>query len=291
MNCLNKWRLIDSGQCDAAYNMALDEAIAISVRNNLSPPTLRFYGWNQPSVTLGAFQKIDDIDFDYCLKNNLPLVRRTTGGRGILHWNELTYSFSARTEGEFSKGLLETYKRLSEPFENAFKKLGLNITKKITRERGRNIAHNPMCFSSLSYGEISLNGSKIIGSAQKRWQDGFLQQGSIPYSIDYERVSKVFKIRNLSLEYPTNKLYCLEELISNFDKERFKIILRLAFEETFNIILIESKTSHQEELLAQELCLKKYQNPLWTIEGMRNKQSYDNNEIPKTALSVLYMPE
>lgn len=291
MNRLEKWRLIDSGQCDAAYNMAIDEAIAFSVRNNISPPTLRFYGWEKPSITLGAFQKIDDIYIDYCLENNIPLVRRPTGGRGILHWNELTYSFSARNNEEFSKGLLETYKKLSEPFENAFRKIGLDVTKKTRRESGKNLSHNPLCFASVSYGEISLNGSKIIGSAQKRWKDGFLQQGSIPYSIEYEKVSRIFKIKDSSFEYPANKLYCLDELISNFDKEKFKIILKLAFEETFNIKLIESQTSPQEELLAQDLCLRKYRNPQWTMKGMRNNQSCDNSEIPKTALPVLYKPE
>ena len=101
VNYHKTWRLINSGTGSASYNMALDEAIAISVRKGGSPPTLRLYSWDMPSVTLGCFQKIRDIDIEYCRDASIPVVRRPTGGRAILHNKELTYSFSAKTDNDF----------------------------------------------------------------------------------------------------------------------------------------------------------------------------------------------
>lgn len=266
------WRLIDSGPCDAAYNMALDEAIAINVRSGDLPPTLRLYGWLSPSVSLGSFQKITDINLQYCIRNNIPVVRRPTGGRGILHGDELTYSFSAKNEGKFSAGLLETYRKLSAAFQFALNKIGLNVTIKMRREAGRNLTRSPLCFQSTSYGEISFDGKKLIGSAQKRWSDGFLQQGSIPYSINYEKLTGVFNINNellvTSAEFKKEnvnfKMAGLKELLKDLDDRRFKEYIKSAFEEVFNITLVDSQPSRREEELALRLLSEKYQNPQWT---------------------------
>ncbi len=196
------WRFIDSGLCDAAYNMALDEAIAISVRNGKSPPVLRIYGWACPSVSLGSFQNIASIDLKYCSENNIAVVRRPTGGRGILHRDELTYSFCAQNKGEFSGGLLETYWKLGSAFQSALKTAGLKVSIKTGRESSRN-TRSALCFESTSFGELSFNGKKLIGSAQKRWNNGFLQQGSIPYSVDYEKLIAVFKQYSTTSELPS----------------------------------------------------------------------------------------
>ncbi|MCL4457274.1 MAG: lipoate--protein ligase family protein [Nitrospirae bacterium] len=270
------WRLIDSGPCDAAYNMALDEAIAISVRNGDAPQTLRLYGWEVPSVSLGSFQKITDIDCNYCERNNIPVVRRPTGGRGILHGDELTYSFSAKNEGHFSNGLLKTYRKLSVAFYDALQNMGLPVTIKMEREAGRNLTRSPLCFKSTSYGELSFNGKKIIGSAQKRWPDGFLQQGSIPYSIDYGKISMVFKNESKGISG-------LKELLPDFDREMFKKRVKSAFEELFDITLAVSYPSPREEELARFLSSEKHLKQDW-IEGLSKHASfYNKNEIPKRA--------
>ncbi|WP_203472666.1 lipoate--protein ligase family protein [Dissulfurispira thermophila] len=280
---MTDWRLIDSGLCDAAYNMALDEAIAISVRNSNAPPTLRFYNWRCTSVSLGSFQKIADINIEYCINNNIPVVRRPTGGRGILHGDELTYSFSARNEGFFSGGLLETYHRLSLAFQSSLHRMGLKVTIKTQRESVANLTRSPLCFKSTSYGEISLDGKKLIGSAQKRWKDGFLQQGSIPYSIDYEKIDLVFKTIAPSLRQ-SKEILGLRKLIPNFEHEKFKEYIKSAFEEIFNITFIVSHPSPHEQRLALLLLSEKYQHPHWTLRTTKNTMSYNNNEISKKAL-------
>src|SRR3972149_6488404 len=119
----NNWRFIDTDSCSASYNMALDEAIATTVRKGSSPPTLRLYGWNVPSVSIGYFQKVRDIDFDYCIEKSISIVRRPTVGRAILHNNEITYSLSLKSgDGNFSKGLLDSYRRISAAFVSALRK-------------------------------------------------------------------------------------------------------------------------------------------------------------------------
>ncbi len=278
------WRLIDSGPCDAAYNMAIDEAIAISVRNGDTPPTLRLYGWDRQSVSLGSFQKISDIDFTYCTANNIPVVRRPTGGRGILHGDELTYSFSAKNEGHFSNGLLKTYRKLSGAFYDALCSMGLPVVIKTDRESGRNLTRSPLCFKSTSYGEISYDGKKLIGSAQKRWPDGFLQQGSIPYFVDYEKVGLVFKADTPTLKYSKHGISGLKELLHDFDHKMFKKRIKSAFEEVFDITLAGSYPSPQEEEFARFLSSEKYRNPHRTEGFLKSSPSCSNSDTLKRIL-------
>src|SRR6266496_4232649 len=189
------WRFIDSGPCPASYNMAVDEAVACFVREGQSPPTLRLYECICPSVTIGCFQKIDSVDMAYCTERDIPIVRRPTGGRAILHNQELTYSFSAGTaNGLFSHGLRDSYKKISAAFCSALSSLGLYPEANIAREMSGEdrASKNPLCFHAASFGEITLHNKKVIGSAQKRWNGALLQQGSIPYIIDWDILKKVF---------------------------------------------------------------------------------------------------
>lgn len=260
---IHQWRLIDSGPDSASYNMALDEAIATAVRNLKSPPTLRFYGWDRPSLSLGSFQKASDLDLDYCKQNTIPLVRRPTGGRAILHRDELTYSFSVRTDKEpFSEGLMESYRKISSAFNLAFRKIGIAVESKMQREQGRVLIRNPLCFESSSYGEILLNNRKIVGAAQKRWKDGLLQQGSIPYACDKE---KIVHILNKKTSRAENSMNALKEILPDFDDQKFRKALREAFEETFGISLLTSHPDPAEHQLAGELEQRKYLQDSWNL--------------------------
>jgi len=280
------WRLIDSGKYDAAYNMALDEAIATHVRRGRSQPTLRLYGWKNPSVSLGSFQKITDINSDYCAANDVRIVRRPTGGRAILHGDELTYSFCSRNNNAFSHGLLETYRRLSTAFASALDMLGLNVEMKTERESGRELTRSPLCFRSASYGEISIDAKKLVGSAQKRWIDGFLQQGSIPYSIDHEKLESVFMSDRAeeTARFRADKLVGLRELVPDFSHDGFRVGLIQSFERNFNITLVVSHPSVQEEELARQLSSEKYLDPRWTMGAAANMRYCNSNGIPKRAL-------
>lgn len=270
---IEQWRFIDSGPGDAFYNMALDEAISMAVKKGIVPTTLRFYGWKEISVSLGAFQGISTVILEYCRSNGIPIVRRPTGGRAILHGDELTYSFSSRNTGLFCLSLLNTYKIISDAFFSAFKKIGINVERKMERTPGIELIKSPLCFNSTSYGEIISDGKKIIGSAQRRWDDGFLQQGSIPYFIDYEKIKRVFSINGDDFFFKG-----IMEIMPDLSIDRFKKIIRQSFEEQFSIKLIDSSLHPYEEELAQHLLHEKYLNPLWNKNRLRKSLSFYNSE-------------
>lgn len=259
----HEWRFIESGPCSASYNMALDEAIAASVRNGKSPPTLRFYTWDRPSLSIGCFQKTSDLDLGYCGRNSIPFVRRPTGGRAILHGDELTYSFAVHTdEKPFSEGLMESYRGISSAFNLAFQKIGIHVESKMQRERGRILSGNPLCFETSSYGEILLNNRKIVGAAQKRWKDGLLQQGAIPYVYDKEKIVPVFGCQASQGE---NAMHGLKEILPGFDDQKFRKALWEAFEETFGISLLTSHPDPAEHQAALELEQQKYLQDSWNF--------------------------
>jgi len=242
--------------------MAMDEAIATAVKKGNSPPTLRLYGWSIPSVSIGYFQKMTDIDIDYCQERGIPIVRRPTGGRAILHDYEITYSFSIKTDsGIFSKGLLDSYEKISKAFSLALSKIGLAPEMKLQREPHR--SRNPLCFQSTSYGEITINSKKVIGSAQKRWSDGLLQQGSIPLIIEEEEIAKVFRLKSSE----TGKKFTgLKKILSDLNTESFKNVIRISFEETFDTSLIPLSPSNEEVSLAGELEVRKYRLSSWNFQ-------------------------
>lgn len=250
--------------------MALDEAIAISVREDNVPPTLRIYGWILPSVSVGCFQRIGDIDTDYCSKNHITVVRRPTGGRGIFHGSDITYSFSARTvSGPFSKGLLDSYKQISSALGLALIKTGLSPELKLVRKARRaapaaDHGRDPFCFRAMSFGEIAINGKKIVGSAQKRWTDGLLQQGSIPFVVNGNEIIRIFRLS--TFEEIRNSMTALREIAPSLDYEKFKDAVRISFEETFHVNFIFSSPSEVELSLASELEAQKYLSSEWNFK-------------------------
>jgi len=266
----NIWRFIDSGPCNAAYNMALDETIASLVRKEDMPPALRLYGWDTPSVSIGCFQKISDVDISYCTEKNIPIVRRPTGGRAIFHTQEITYSFSVKTKsGLFSGGLLDSYKKISTALGLALSKLGFIPELKVLRETVRSLpadhsSKSPLCFKSISYGEVSVNNNKIIGSAQKRWPDGLLQQGSIPLIIDKDETSRIFKILSDNSIMESSK--GLTDIFPELQIDSIKNAIRISFEETFDVKLILSSPSHEEISVAEELEARKYLSHEWNFK-------------------------
>ncbi len=262
LNYHKSWRLINSKECSASFNMALDEAISAFVRKGASLPTLRLYSWDKPSVTIGCFQRVRDVNLEFCNNSGIDVVRRPTGGRALLHDKELTYSFSIRNDHEaFSAGLLDSYKKISAAFNLAFKKIGLDVETKTRRESGSVLVKSPLCFQSRSFGELGLNGKKIVGSAQKRWPDGLLQQGSIPYYIDDIMIMKIFRLRaNGKLDFAG-----IKHFIPELSDERFRETVKTSFEETFGISFIDELPSPEENTLAMKLKAEKYQTAEWNL--------------------------
>jgi lipoate-protein ligase A len=244
--------------------MALDEAIAAEVRQGSAPPTLRMYGWDRASVTLGCFQKASDINIEYCTSHDIPIVRRPTGGRAILHGDELTYSFSAKTDrGPFSHGLLDSYEKISAAFLTALRKIGVKAETKKEREKGRVLSRSPLCFQSSSFGEVLIENKKLVGSAQKRWNDGLLQQGSVPYVYEEKKLEGIFGAeKTASLK---SYMKALKNVMPLLDEGAFRKAVVSSFEEAFGIRLLLSVPSQEESLLAEEFLHWKYLQAHWNF--------------------------
>ncbi|TCP21922.1 lipoate-protein ligase A [Scopulibacillus darangshiensis] len=181
------WLFVDSGMNTPAYNMAMDEALLEWHSKGLIPPVLRFYGWNPPGLSVGYFQKVHGkIDLDAVKRYGFNLVRRQTGGRAVLHDNELTYSVIVNEDHDkMPKSVTEAYRVISKGLLNGFKELGIEADFAVPEE-GKKIGqtNSAVCFDEPSWYELIVGGKKAAGSAQTRQKGVILQHGSIPIDID-----------------------------------------------------------------------------------------------------------
>jgi len=186
-----RWRLIvDTGARTGAENMALDEAIMEAVASKDSPPTLRFYQWAPPCLSLGKRQPLDGVDITACRADGVDVVRRATGGWAILHTDELTYSVAlASDDPRVSGAILDTYRTLSQGLIAGLRLLGAEAEMNpVTPGGAQNTS--AACFEVPSAYEITVGGRKLIGSAQTRPAGKVLQHGSLPLYGDIARVAR-----------------------------------------------------------------------------------------------------
>jgi lipoate-protein ligase A len=184
---VDTWRLLIDPPGPAGYNMAVDEALAESCRTGATGPTLRLYGWDRPSISLGYFQRAHEVvDLDRCREGRVPVVRRTTGGRAVHHHHEVTYSVvSPIPHPLFPPTIRGTYEVVARALAAGLSTLGLRVELyPRDPERPRRGIGSPLCFGSTSRYELTLGGKKVIGSAQRRWKTAFLQHGSILLAHD-----------------------------------------------------------------------------------------------------------
>lgn len=183
------WRLLFSAPTDGPMNMAIDQAIMEAVAVDRVPPTLRFYAWDPPCLSLGYTQPVSEVDRSRLAARGWDLVRRMTGGRAILHTDELTYSVALKADNPIvTADVVESYRRLSRALVVGLQRLGADPqADKLTDGRQ---AHNagPVCFEAPSHYEITIDGKKLVGSAQVRKFGAVLQHGSLPLSGDITRI-------------------------------------------------------------------------------------------------------
>lgn len=184
--------IIETYGFDGAVNMAYDVALGEIVDDVV----LRFYTWKTPTLSLGRHQKTDDLDLEYIVAKNFDLVRRPSGGRAVLHWDEITYSVVVPKNQElFNTTVLELYNLLSELLVRGLRKAGYPVE----MVEGRKKIASHVCFQTPSAYEIALNGIKVVGSAQTRTQDYILQHGSI-ILIPHDEIKYCFRsTKNLNI--------------------------------------------------------------------------------------------
>jgi lipoyl(octanoyl) transferase len=188
----DRWRLLITPPAHGAWNMAVDEAILEEVGQGISLPTLRLYAWDPPCLSIGYAQPLEDVDLIRLNSRGWEVVRRPTGGRAVLHTDELTYSVIAPTDEPRVAGtLLDSYQRLASALMEALNRLVLpvEVQQQTLHPAGQNT--NPVCFEVPSSFEITVKGKKLVGSAQARRKEGVLQHGSLPLYGDLTRILQV----------------------------------------------------------------------------------------------------
>jgi lipoyl(octanoyl) transferase len=270
---MDAWRIIQSKNLDGSWNMATDEAILEAVGKNLVSPTLRLFSWSPACLSLGYAQPILDVDQPALNKSGWQLVRRPTGGRAILHTDELTYSVIAPlNEPRLAGGVLESYRRLSQALVLALHLLGLPARADQNYPLPPGSQQNgAVCFEVPSNYEITANNKKIIGSAQSRRLAGILQHGSLPLTGDLTRITRVLAFpgdaereqaaRRL-LEHATTLQTVLGRSVT-WDEAAQAFIE--GFEKCLEIKLQPAYLSGFELNRAAELVKEKYANPNWTF--------------------------
>ncbi|TME84969.1 MAG: lipoate--protein ligase family protein [Chloroflexi bacterium] len=258
------WRLLVDAPVSGAWNMAVDEVLLDGVAAGTTPPTVRFYEWKPPCLSLGYFQPFDVVDVDGCRALGVEVVRRPTGGRAILHDRELTYSVAlpASVLGQ-DGGVLPSYYRLSLALQDGLRRLGVPTTL-APESAGSSAAHGPVCFDRPSAHEILLHGRKLVGSAQMRRGGGLLQHGSI---LIEPRLDKLLACLHRTDSGGSRGLAegvaGLAELGVS-DPGSIACAVGAAFAAGFRVGLVEAPLRPDEEEAARALARAKYQSAGWT---------------------------
>ena len=232
-----KWRFRDDGAAPGLQNMEEDRGLFESFVPERDLPVFRFYRWSPPAISLGRFQAAEKVlDLARCREDNLAVVRRITGGGAILHDDELTYSLVCSREDIGGGNVKESYRRLCAFILEAYRSLGLNAA--FARDAGlpRSVLgeKNPVCFAGLELFDVTVDGRKIGGNAQRRRRGVIFQHGSIPLRLNPERSRRYFLPSPAAAGAPAAGL---KEFLPELDLACLQHVLRASLCRTLGIEL------------------------------------------------------
>lgn len=273
MSQMDRWRLLRHGAMTGAENMAVDEAITQAIAGGLVPPTLRYYAWAPPSVSLGRNQAAAGVDLPRCAAFGYDVVRRPTGGRAILHTDEMTYSIIASPEHPLMQGyVLDSYLRISHGLVAGLRRLGIEAEEAPgTNRAGPDVS--AACFEVPSAYEIVASGRKILGSAQARRSTSVLQHGSLPLVGDLTRVVACLAFedeaeREALRESLQGHAATVEALLGRVvSYEEAVEAMAAGMAEALGIELIPGQLTERERTWTDELVRDKYRADSWTLRA------------------------
>lgn len=271
-----QWRLVNTGRGDAAMNMALDEAILLTHEAGRTAPTLRLYGWRCPTLSLGYAQSTaKEIHLDVCQRYGIQVVRRPTGGRAVLHDHEVTYSVvmpCALSDGP--RTLTEHYRLIGLALATGLNQLGLSVHLERPQRlaTGQRLPASPACFAALSRYELSVAGKKLVGSAQKQGKYALLQHGSIPFTLDRQRLFQCLQVlperRTMLVQEAYTTMTAVHEVaVTPVSVAALHEALPQGFATTFDVTLVASPLCPEELRLARQLYATKYATATWNLDG------------------------
>jgi lipoate-protein ligase A len=260
------WQFINSGWCSGEYNMHFDTALATNLLEANGTPTLRVYGWKPYALSLGYNQRRHDFDETKCRDAGIDIVRRPTGGRAVLHADELTYCVVMESDG---KNISESYREISRALESGLRFMGAHVEYASSQPNFSSLYRQQTslpCFTSSARYEIQYQGKKLVGSAQRRYsangREVILQHGSILLGPAHRQLSELLKI----------------------DSEEIQTIIQHD---------LESKTTDLSEVLGKTVTFEETANAVkkgfeveWGIEFSESETVFDqqvlNHEVTKT---------
>ncbi|HDD4532884.1 TPA: lipoate--protein ligase family protein [Staphylococcus aureus] len=268
------WNFINTGSKDPYYNMAMDEALLNFVSRGEIDPVIRFYTWNPATLSIGYFQRLQkEIDIDKVKEKGFGLVRRQTGGRGVLHDKELTYSVIVpESHPNMPSTVTEAYRVISQGLLEGFKNLGFDTYFAVpkTPEECQKLKQprSSVCFDAPSWYELVVEGRKIAGSAQTRQKGVILQHGSILQDIDIDELFDMFIYKNERLKLKMKEAFVEKAVAINDISDKHITISQMeeAFEKGFKKGLnIELKPLEltEAQLAEVEELTEKYRSDEW----------------------------
>ncbi len=272
------WHYINSGKCAASFNMALDEALLEWNSKGEIGSVLRFYEWQLPTLSIGYFQNVEK-EIDMCAVNRygLDFVRRPTGGRGVLHEHELTYSVIVSEKyPNMPETVTEAYRVISGVLLEGFRNLGLDAQFSLpdTADKNKELKKpkSAVCFDASSWYELIVEGKKVAGSAQTRQKGVILQHGAILLSLDEEKLISLFKFQSeeqrekMRLNLP-QKAVAIDRLVKHeITIDECIRAFSAGFENALAIKLKPMILTEEQLAYVKKIEQSKYANDGWTFK-------------------------
>lgn len=252
------------GASAGAINMGIDEALATLCRDGA---TLRFYVWEAPTLSIGYSQRSDELNLATWRNSTVHLVRRPTGGRAVLHQQELTYSLILPLRPPWTTfSVAESYCRINVCLLRGLEMLGLDV-RVGRRPRQVDGGLNPFCFPVVSQHEILVGRKKVIGSAQRRFPTALLQQGSILLDFDPTGILELLRPADRAAAAGAlGTVGSLREALGWLpDRLEVETVIRDGFAREMGVEFVEGELRPEESRLSVELANTRYGSEDWTF--------------------------
>ena len=266
---MSNWRFLNTGARDCYHNMAIDEVLAtISVPHD-KRSIFRVYQWQPYAISLGYNQNPNDLNLAKCKQDKIDVVRRPTGGRAVLHAEEITYSIIIPKESDFfSSEILTTYNRINRGILAGLHLIGVKaelIERPFDEDEKSSVYKDKIpCFSKSAKYEIAYQGKKLVGSAQRRYENSILQHGSILVGnfhlklADYITALKGPRVEKFRQALAEKTISISQILPTKINYEKIAWAIKTGFQQCFDMYFLEGQLTPRENVEVQKL-VKKYQ--------------------------------
>lgn len=255
---MNTWRFLNTGLQDGYTNMAIDEVLTTKTVPADKSSIFRVYGWKPYAISLGYNQDRNELNLKKCKRDGIDVVRRPTGGRAVFHAEEITYSvIIPKDSAFFSQDILTTYNRISQGLLAGLQLAGVKaeLVERFAEgaEKSSAYKNNIPCFSHSAKYEIAVQNKKLVGSAQRRYENAILQHGSILVGKYHLRLAEY--IQQLNEEQAQNfknamerKTISISEILqANISSDKLIWALKTGFQQHFQIHFFEGQLTSQEK--------------------------------------------